>query len=589
MRITYLAAWAFLLLAVAACVTEPELVATREPSPALGSTPATALRTATPQFRRFNVGDTVRLGDIHLTVNGARASLGDGLWKPEVGNHFVYVDATFRNVSDQPQVVSSLVQMEIRDAAGRSYDVDFTALAANDGPSLDGQLAPGDLLRGEVGYQVPNTATGLTWRYSGGVFSVGQVIIALGKVPVPAPTPTPTSSPTAAPMPTMTVPTRPPATPTASVIVQTAAPLVTPTASVIVQTAAPGATPTPAVTVPTRHPVTPTAEVITQTATPTPSPTATLRSQTFNIGDTVRIGDILVTVNGVRSSLGDGFWGPEAGNHLVYVDVTFQNEGDQPKKLFAALQTELRDAEGHSYEIDFATASSGALLGHEVAPGDILREDLPYQTPVDAAGLTWRFSKGPFGLGQIIVALGEAIIAMAIPETGLGDGTWIVGTDLTPGLYAASGGSPCYWARLKGFSGNLDDIIANELGSGRLIVEIKVTDAGFLTRGCGYWQPISFEASDPIGVIADGVWLVGAEMTPGTYSAMAEGFCYWARLRGFSGRTSDDLIANGLGDGRHVVTIAPTDAGFLTRGCGHWQPVSSLTPEPALDWTIRHK
>ena len=131
----------------------------------------------------------MRLGDLHITVNGVRASLGDSVWAPEEGNYFIYVEATFTNEGDQPEVVSTLLHMEIRDDEGRSYDVDFSALAASGYASLDGEISPGGTLRGEVGYQLPTTATGLTWRFSGDIFRLGQAVFSLGTVAVPVPPP----------------------------------------------------------------------------------------------------------------------------------------------------------------------------------------------------------------------------------------------------------------------------------------------------------------------------------------------------------------------------------------------------------------
>ena len=145
--------------------------------------------TATPQLQVFSVGDTVRLGDLHVTVNGVRASLGDNFWAPEEGNYFIYVDVTFRNEGNQPEVISTLLQMEIRDAEGRSYDVDFSALSASNSSSLDGEIAPGGTLRGEVGYQLPTSAAELTWRFSGDIFRLGQAVFSLGTVAVPVPPP----------------------------------------------------------------------------------------------------------------------------------------------------------------------------------------------------------------------------------------------------------------------------------------------------------------------------------------------------------------------------------------------------------------
>ncbi len=154
------------------------------------------------------------------------------------------------------------------------------------------------------------------------------------------------------------------------------------------------------------------------------------------------------------------------------------------------------------------------------------------------------------------------------PEPGYGDGTWIVGTEITPGTYAAPGSDLCYWARLSGFGGNLDEIIANELSSGRQIVTIGPGDSGFETSGCGRWLPLE-DALTPLDAITDGKWVVGEEITAGTYAAPGSDLCYWARLSGFGG-SLDEIIANEIGSGRQIVTIEAGDAGFETSGCGTW-------------------
>lgn len=78
------------------------------------------------------------------------------------------------------------------------------------------------------------------------------------------------------------------------------------------------------------------------------------------------------------------------------------------------------------------------------------------------------------------------------------------------------------------------------------------------------------------GRIAAGTWLVGDDVEPGTYRTPGanpdepSGMCYWSRLSGLSGEL-DDVITNGLPDGPAVVTIAPGDAAFQTRGCQPWE------------------
>jgi hypothetical protein len=50
------------------------------------------------------------------------------------------------------------------------------------------------------------------------------------------------------------------------------------------------------------------------------------------------------------------------------------------------------------------------------------------------------------------------------PEpAGVTDGTYLVGTDMEPGSYKTSGGSGCYWARMKSDAGG---IIANDFTEG---------------------------------------------------------------------------------------------------------------------------
>ena len=49
---------------------------------------------------------------------------------------------------------------------------------------------------------------------------------------------------------------------------------------------------------------------------------------------------------------------------------------------------------------------------------------------------------------------------LAASDPMAGDGTFVVGTDVQPGLYRSEGGSNCYWARLKAWG---DGITYHEL------------------------------------------------------------------------------------------------------------------------------
>lgn len=104
---------------------------------------------------------------------------------------------------------------------------------------------------------------------------------------------------------------------------------------------------------------------------------------------------------------------------------------------------------------------------------------------------------------------GNEVVAVATstgPATSFGDGTFIVGTDIEPGTYRTSGGSNCYYARLSGFDGTFNDIIANSNTDGNdAIVTIESSDAGFQSSGCGTWTQVSVASSSVTTVKTEGV------------------------------------------------------------------------------------
>lgn len=76
------------------------------------------------------------------------------------------------------------------------------------------------------------------------------------------------------------------------------------------------------------------------------------------------------------------------------------------------------------------------------------------------------------------------------PVTSFSDGTHRVGSDIQAGTYRNSGTTSCYWARLSGFSGTTDSILANANPDGQAIVTISDSDAAFQSQRCGTWQKI---------------------------------------------------------------------------------------------------
>jgi hypothetical protein len=93
----------------------------------------------------------------------------------------------------------------------------------------------------------------------------------------------------------------------------------------------------------------------------------------------------------------------------------------------------------------------------------------------------------------------------------------------------------------------------------------EVTDAWFALSGA---TSIELGAGDTS--VGNGTWIVGEDIEAGTYRTAGRDGCYWERLSGFGGESSD-RITNGFPDeDPAIVTIDESDAGFLSEDCAPW-------------------
>lgn len=77
------------------------------------------------------------------------------------------------------------------------------------------------------------------------------------------------------------------------------------------------------------------------------------------------------------------------------------------------------------------------------------------------------------------------------PTAPFVDGTYRVSRDISPGLWRNSDSSQsCYWQRVSGFGGTLDEIIDNGLSDQIQTVQIEPGDIGFSSENCGTWTRI---------------------------------------------------------------------------------------------------
>lgn len=125
----------------------------------------------------FKVGDQVKLGDFVVTVNSVKDPFTstNSLDKPK--GRYVAADVTVTNNGSKTQTVSSMVCFTFNDSTGQGYNM---ALVVGAPKAPDGEIAPGQSIRGTIVIDVPTTATGLQMKFKCDLFSSGSATINLG-------------------------------------------------------------------------------------------------------------------------------------------------------------------------------------------------------------------------------------------------------------------------------------------------------------------------------------------------------------------------------------------------------------------------
>ena len=288
---------------------------------------AQATSTANPAGPEvYKVGDVISIGDTVMVVLGWDEPAGNQFAKPDAGNKFVAVEIILVNRGNSPSSVSSLLQMALKDDTDQKYSIDLMASAVVSS-SLDGELAPGEKVRGRAAFQVPGTAKGLKFVFDATVFGTGKVFVDLGPEPIMLEAP--------------------------------------------------------------------------------PSIQGEAEQQVYQVGQSVEVENLVLTVNAVTSLTGDQFNKPEPGNVFLVVDLTIENKGKSAEAISSMLQIWLKDVEGRKYTLDLSAsvAAGGATPDGELAPGERTRGKVGFQVPESVQGLTLVFDASVFGGGKVFVEL----------------------------------------------------------------------------------------------------------------------------------------------------------------------------------------
>lgn len=125
------------------------------------------------------------INHLQISMDVARIIQDGPEIKLQPGQNAILVQATFQNNGTDAAVISSLLQTVVRDAQGKEYplSLDATAVLADKGETLDGNIPPGSSLHGSSAYLVPATAQDFQWV----VKSLGEGQEATFPIQIPTP------------------------------------------------------------------------------------------------------------------------------------------------------------------------------------------------------------------------------------------------------------------------------------------------------------------------------------------------------------------------------------------------------------------
>jgi hypothetical protein len=113
----------------------------------------------------YTSNQPVEINGLFITVNGASYSSGTEYLKPNPGAQWVVVDLTLENKRESSVNITSYTQLLLKDSQGWLCLHTPSPLMGTGGAEPNGELISGEKMRGQVGFEVPQGASGLVLMY----------------------------------------------------------------------------------------------------------------------------------------------------------------------------------------------------------------------------------------------------------------------------------------------------------------------------------------------------------------------------------------------------------------------------------------
>ncbi len=138
----------------------------------------------TPQEVIYEVGDIVSINDAVLVILGWDQPPGGDFNPPDEGKKYLVVDLMIANQGERSFNSSPVFQMTLKDPSGQKYNINGKANIASGSNTPNGEVNPGEVIRGKVGFHVPKDLTNFIFVYEANLMGIGEVSVNLGGTPI---------------------------------------------------------------------------------------------------------------------------------------------------------------------------------------------------------------------------------------------------------------------------------------------------------------------------------------------------------------------------------------------------------------------
>lgn len=121
----------------------------------------------------------------------------------------------------------------------------------------------------------------------------------------------------------------------------------------------------------------------------------------FGVGESIQLGDNILTVSNVEKSQGDDFDNPSEGKEYVIVTVEIENAGDE-NISYNPLNFKMQNSNGQIENQAFTIIDTDTSLSSgELAPGGNVSGTIVFEQPIDDPGLILIYEPSFWGNDEI--------------------------------------------------------------------------------------------------------------------------------------------------------------------------------------------